>query len=122
MEYLPAPTLLEWVLRRYEIPWRDGKEDVRWRIKNDPRIMDAFETFRASGDEDCVCLRRELRSAYNRVHRRHIVHNDVKPANMLCCVNGSGRSRIWLLDFEEATVRWDAQRRDRVECRLWFGG
>ena len=121
MEYINGWTLLKWVLARYGIPWCDGKEDVRWRIKNDRRVMRAFEIFKMSRDADCVSMRRALRRAYAHVHKRHIVHNDVKPANILCSINGTGEPRIWLLDFEEATIRWNARKHDRKECALWFG-
>ena len=123
LEWIPGVTILEWVLRRYGVAEASVQRFIkREPVKKSRQAMDIFEQFQQSMDPDCVRLREAVRSAYDQIHRRHVVHNDVKPANII--LEGGYSTppcSVVLVDFESATVRWDAARRDRAEFEMWLG-
>lgn len=122
LEWVAGIRVTEWVLRKFEF----GQDVIekyrgRTRIKSDPDSMQAFERFRASQDAECLALVEAMREAYRPVHARHIVHNDLKPSNIIVRNTTNRSFRVCLLDFESATLRWDARRRDSVDFQFWFG-
>lgn len=122
LEWISGVTVLEWVLRKYGLPQAKIEYfSLRKRVKADPEAMQAFEQFKHSTDPGCLKLYEMIRKAYARIHRYHIVHNDVKPANIIIGETNAQVDRIVLVDFERATLRWDAVRRDQKELAFWFG-
>jgi len=122
MERVNGISLLQWVWERFGEGTTEAAPGMRSRIKAHVSVMAAFRAFQESRAAECMALRSGIRTAYAKVHARHVVHNDVKPANIYCEESPEGGYGIWLLDWEGAAVRWDAARRDKEELLLWIGG
>ncbi len=123
IEWIEGVTLIEWVLHAFGC----SPEEIakyRWSripIRTDTIVLEAFGRFRHSRLPECLSLRRALREAYVMVHSRHIVHNDIRPVNIICrSVREEGCS-VCLIDFGRATLRWDAARRDESALAFWYG-
>ena len=117
ISFLDGDRVLEWVLGRYGPAGLDLNSFTSFHGLDERQdIQEAFERFRRSEESEAVQLRQAIGRSYGELHRRHILHGDPSPRNLLY----DGRI-VYVIDFDHWRPSLTPEKIDGRSLKRWYG-